>query len=300
MLRGWTVVVAAMFATTSDAFSTTSSARNAHRDGSRAVGRGNTVPPWLPAAASLVVSSSLLLGPTPAALASADMATRSASEFSDTAGFEDFAAQGGKMKADPSCFFNQCKDATTSCFSNPACLKGITCLGNCRGEQLCATQCFARFGSEKLNSWLSCTLEEQECVTTGVKQNTDTFYANPPPVVKSFKPSDLQGKWYKVLGYNPKYDNYPCQTNTFEATPGGTLENDILFRVPKPDGSGSWQNKCVPDPHPHPHPSLTARARGRISFSFALRPSTFRDWPRLASAPLAHPEADGPSPASTD
>jgi hypothetical protein len=47
----------------------------------------------------------------------------------------------------------RCKDQTTACFSNPACLKGITCLGNCRGEQLCATQCFARFGSEKLNDW---------------------------------------------------------------------------------------------------------------------------------------------------
>ena len=239
--RGWVVAVCTLFATTSEALSTANSATRKTRS-DRFGGWGSVLPQWLPAAASFMVSSSLLLGPVPAALASADLATRSASEFSDTAGFEDFAAQGGKMKADPSCFFNQCKEATTSCFSNPACLKGITCLGNCRGEQLCATQCFARFGSEKLNSWLSCTLEEQQCVTTGVKQNTDVFYANPPPVIKSFKPSDLQGKWYKVLGYNPKYDNYPCQTNTFETTPGGALENDILFRVPKPDGSGSWQN----------------------------------------------------------
>ena len=202
------------------------------------------VPTWLPsAAASLAIVVSSVVAPAPAALAAgADIATRSASEFSSTAGFEEFAEQGGKMKADPSCFFNQCKEPTEACFTNPACLKGITCLGNCRGEQLCATQCFARFGSEKLNGWLSCTLEEQECVTTGVKQNTQAFYANPPPVVNSFKPSDLDGKWYKVLGYNPKYDNYPCQTNTFTAAAGGALENDILFRVPKPDGSGSWQN----------------------------------------------------------
>jgi len=202
---------------------------------------------WLPinAAAALAVSSSVMLGTAPAALAASDLATRSASEFSSTAGFEDFAAQGGKMQADPSCFFNQCSDQTKACFTNPACLKGITCLGNCRGEQLCATQCFARFGSERLNAWLGCTLEEKECVTTGVKQDTSKYYANPPPAMKAFAPTVLEGKWYKVLGYNPKYDTYPCQTNTFTLQPNGGLVNDILFRVPKPDGSGTWQNNFI-------------------------------------------------------
>jgi len=168
------------------------------------------------------------------------------SEFAGTVeGFEDFAAQGGKMKADPNCFFDQCGDQSKACFTNPACLKGITCLGNCRGEQLCATQCFARFGSEKLNAWLGCTLEEKECVTTGVKQDTTKYYANPPRAMTAFTPDVLAGKWYKVLGYNPKYDTYPCQTNTFTKAQGGGLTNDILFRVPKPDGSGSWQNNFV-------------------------------------------------------
>jgi len=196
-----------------------------------------------PGLASLAASLSVLAAnPSLPAFAAADYATRSAAEFEQVSGFEDFAAQGGQMKADPSCFFDQCKEQTTSCFTNPACLKGITCLGNCRGEQLCATQCFARFGSERLNAWLGCTLEDQECVTTGVKHDTSKYYANPPRAITSFKPSDLEGKWYKVLGYNPKYDTYPCQTNTFAADSKGGLTNDILFRVPKPDGSGSWQN----------------------------------------------------------
>jgi len=146
------------------------------------------------------------------------------------------------MKTDPSCFFNECGDQSKACFSNPSCLKGITCLGNCRGEQLCATQCFARFGSERLNDWLSCTLEEKQCVTTGVVQDTSSFYARPPRKLEDFKPSDLEGTWYKALGYNPKYDTYPCQLNTFSPRPDGGLNNRILFRVPKPDGAGSWQN----------------------------------------------------------
>ena len=87
-----------------------------------------------------------------------------------SAGFEEFAAKGGTMEARPECFFDECGDQSKACFTNPSCLKGVTCLGNCRGEQECATRCFARFGSEKLNDWLSCTLEEKKCVVTGVKQ----------------------------------------------------------------------------------------------------------------------------------
>ena len=69
------------------------------------------------AAASLSV---LLLGAPPVFADSATIATKSASEFKGAVeGFEDFAAQGGKMEANPSCFFDECKEQTTSCFTNP-------------------------------------------------------------------------------------------------------------------------------------------------------------------------------------
>jgi len=87
-------------------------------------------------------------------------------------------------------------------------------------------------------------LEDKECVSTGVAQDTTAFYNDPPQAIADFKPSDLEGAWYKVLGYNPKYDTYPCQINTFSATADGGLSNDILFRVPKPQG-GAWVNNFV-------------------------------------------------------
>ena len=65
---------------------------------------------------------------------SATLAQQPALADDTTAGFEEFAASGGKMQANPNCFFTDCKEQTQACFTNPACLKGITCLGNCRGE----------------------------------------------------------------------------------------------------------------------------------------------------------------------
>ena len=136
-----------------------------------------------------------------------------------SAGFEEFAAKGGTMEARPECFFDECGDQSKACFTNPSCLKGVTCLGNCRGEQECATRCFARFGSEKLNDWLSCTLEEKKCVVTGVKQDTSAFYATAPQRLSNFDRKALEGKWWKVRGYNAKYDCFPCQVNTFSSAP---------------------------------------------------------------------------------
>lgn len=162
----------------------------------------------------------------------------------DSTGFADYAEKGGVMKANPNCFFDECGTQSRECFTNPSCLKGITCLGNCRGEQLCATRCFARFGSERLNAWLSCTLEEHECVTTGVQPDTRAFYASSPPALSSFRPEDLSGKWFKVRGFSDKYDCYPCQINEFSKAQDG-LDNRILFRIDKPGGKGFWQNDFV-------------------------------------------------------
>lgn len=181
-----------------------------------------------------------------------------------SAGFEEFAAQGGKMEARPQCFFDECGDQSKACFGNPSCLKGVTCLGNCRGEQECATRCFSRFGSEKLNAWLSCTLEEKSCVTTGVAQDTSAFYAEAPRRLERFDASELEGKWWKVLGYSAKYDCFPCQANTFRAGGAPAVKNEIEFRVPKP-GGGYWQNafteSMVAEPGPQGKASFTVEGK---------------------------------------
>ena len=103
-------------------------------------------------------------------------------------------------QSDVGCFVQKCGDQTKKLFSNPRGIKGITCLGRCKGEQACATRCFAEFGSEDLNSWLSCTIEENECVK--VPKNIDNSAENIgyPTAVKRFDPKSLIGTWYKTDG----------------------------------------------------------------------------------------------------
>jgi VDE lipocalin domain len=52
-------------------------------------------------------------------------------------GFADYAAKGKKMdESDVGCFAKECGKQTKDCFTDGSCLKGVTCLGRCKGEQV--------------------------------------------------------------------------------------------------------------------------------------------------------------------
>ncbi len=178
--------------------------------------------------------------------------TMAADETKAYDGFADYAKENQMEQSDVGCFINKCGDQTKNLFSNPRGIKGVSCLGRCKGEQSCATRCFAEFGSEDLNNWLSCTIEENECVK--VPKNIDNSaenlgYSN---VVKTLDPRSFVGKWYKTDGLNPNYDLFDCQTNTFQISEGAEadaseLDMGIFFRVARPSsaGGGFWENSLT-------------------------------------------------------
>jgi hypothetical protein len=161
-------------------------------------------------------------------------------------GFAEYAKDNQMEKSDVGCFMNKCGDQTKALFANPRGIKGVTCLGRCKGEQSCATRCFAEYGSEDLNNWLSCTIEDNECVK--IPKNIDNSAENVgyPSALRKFDPKLLLGTWYKTDGLNPNYDLFDCQSNTFEATTKDASEVDmgIFFRVLRPEG-GFWENSLT-------------------------------------------------------
>jgi len=195
-------------------------------------------------AATLSLSLAILIGSSTSAIA--DTAASAVQQYD---GFADYAKENQMEKSDVGCFMNKCGDQTKNLFSNPRGIKGVSCLGRCKGEQTCATRCFAEYGSVDLNNWLSCTIEENECVK--VPKNVDNSaeskgYSN---VVKSFDPRSFIGNWYKTDGLNPNYDLFDCQTNTFQTTLDDASELDmgINFRVSRPESSGGgfWENSLT-------------------------------------------------------
>ena len=163
-------------------------------------------------------------------------------------GFAEYAKDNQMEKSDVSCFMNKCGDQTKNLFSNPRGIKGVSCLGRCKGEQACSVRCFAEFGSDELNNWLSCTIEENECVKVPKNIDNSAEDVGYTSVVKRFDPKSLVGSWYKTDGLNPNYDLFDCQTNTFELSPGvgdeSELDMGIYLRVKRPQsaGGGYWQN----------------------------------------------------------
>lgn len=163
-------------------------------------------------------------------------------------GFAEYAKENQMEQSDVGCFVQKCGEQTKALFSNPRGIKGVSCLGRCKGEQSCATRCFAEFGSENLNNWLSCTIEENECVK--VPKNIDNSAENVgyATALKRFDPKSLADgtPWYKTDGLNPNYDLFDCQTNTFQVADsnGKELDMGIFFRVKRPEesGGGYWEN----------------------------------------------------------
>jgi len=192
-------------------------------------------------ALGLVVAATSAFAP-PAALAD------STSKQYD--GFAEYAKENQMEQSDVGCFVQQCGDQTKALFSNPRGIKGVSCLGRCKGEQACATRCFAEFSSDALNDWLACTIEEHECVKVPKQIDNSAENIGYSTAVQSFDPASLIGSWYKTDGLNPNYDLFDCQTNTFTAATSSSnneLDMGIFFRVRRPaeSGGGFWENQLT-------------------------------------------------------
>jgi lipocalin len=140
---------------------------------------------------------------------------------------------------DKDCLVNKCSLQAKACLQDdPECRKGLTCTAKCLGDNACITGCFARYGTPNLDGLLKCTIEDNECIKVAILEGGADKLGeeprSPAPTVQRFDLASMEGTWYKVAGYNPNYDCYACQRNTFSAPEGGWVDgmNDKLANNP--------------------------------------------------------------------
>ena len=150
---------------------------------------------------------------------------------------------------DQTCLLNHCSLQAKACLQDdPDCRKGLTCTAKCLGDNACITGCMARYGDSNLDSLLKCTIEDHDCIKVAILPGgADALGSepqSPAPTIQNFNVQSMEGSWYKVAGYNPNYDCYACQRNTFAPSTvpnlkGSSLEMDVEFSMPHllPDGS---------------------------------------------------------------
>jgi hypothetical protein len=154
---------------------------------------------------------------------------------------------------DQTCLVDKCSLQAKACLADdPSCRKGLTCTAKCLGDNACITGCMARYGDRNLDNLLKCTIEDNECIKIAILPGgADRFGEEPrapAPTVRNFDHKTMAGTWFKVVGYNPNYDCYACQRNTFDIPQQevgmSPVSNDILnmgveFSMPHllPDGS---------------------------------------------------------------
>ncbi|KAL7539949.1 hypothetical protein ACHAWF_006553 [Thalassiosira exigua] len=154
-----------------------------------------------------------------------------------------YAKYGGKgldtSLVDKDCLVDKCSLQAKACLQDdPDCRKGLTCTAKCLGDNACITGCFARYGTPNLDGLLKCTIEDHDCIKVAILEGgADAPGEEPRPPAKpveNFDLTSMEGRWYKVAGYNPNYDCYACQRNTFSSPEGGIVDdvNDKLGRLP--------------------------------------------------------------------
>uniref|UniRef100_A0A7S2IA10 VDE lipocalin domain-containing protein n=1 Tax=Helicotheca tamesis TaxID=374047 RepID=A0A7S2IA10_9STRA len=175
-------------------------------------------------------------------------AAHAENELSDIYGGKGFDSS----LVDQTCLVDKCSLQAKACLADdPSCRKGLTCTAKCLGDNACITGCMARYGDKNLDNLLKCTIEDHECIKVAILDGgADKFGEEPrppAPTVRNFDIASMEGSWYKVVGYNPNYDCYACQRNTFSAPEGGNalgigndrLQVDVEFSMPHmmPDGT---------------------------------------------------------------
>jgi len=168
-------------------------------------------------AACLALSATLLLG------------TTGSPAFAEN---ELSAKYGGKgfdsSLVDQTCLVDKCSLQAKACLADdPSCRKGLTCTAKCMGDNTCITGCMAQYGDKNLDNLLKCTIEDNNCIKIAILDGgSDKFGEeprSPAPTIRNFNVNSMEGQWYKVVGFNPNYDCYACQRNTFTNPDGGGL-----------------------------------------------------------------------------
>ena len=167
-------------------------------------------------------------------------------------GEDELAAKYGNGKlldtslVDQACLVDKCSIQSKECLvEDPSCRKGLTCTAKCMGDNACITGCMARWGNSHLDNLLKCTIEENECIKVAILPGggdaAGAELPSPIPTVPNFNKRQLEGRWYKVMGFNKNYDCYACQRNTFtkDANNKDNLLMDVEFSMPRflEDGS---------------------------------------------------------------
>ena len=183
--------------------------------------------------ATVALSASLLLGMSSPALAENELSAKYGGKGFDSS------------LVDQTCLVDKCSLQAKACLADdPSCRKGLTCTAKCLGDNACITGCMARYGNENLDHLLKCTIEDNECIKVAILDGGADEFSEAPkppaPTIQNFNLASMEGSWYKVVGFNPNYDCYACQRNTFSAPQNGNeLQVDVEFSMPRllPDGS---------------------------------------------------------------
>lgn len=205
-----------------------------------------------------------------AALVFSPFAASAENELADKYGGKGFDSS----LVDQNCLVDRCSVQAKACLADdPSCRKGLTCTAKCLGDNSCITGCFARFGNKNLDNLLKCTIEDHDCIKIAILPGGGDKFGEEPrapkATVANFDYKSLEGTWCKVVGFNPNYDCYACQRNTFSLPSESEKSNNDATLVAAYD-KDPFLNMDVEFAMPHLLPDGTPPPPKQVRESLAV------------------------------
>lgn len=149
-------------------------------------------------------------------------------------------------QANPACVAEHCRMEDEACLKDEMCRDLLLCVEKCVKllpddktpqkfmVQNCTNKCVFSFASPAYVELMTCLVENM-CLELPPLPNP--CRGNNITISKAVPVTALAGTWWSVRGYNPVYDCYPCQMNTFTAETATTVKYEAKFDVYKVDGT---------------------------------------------------------------
>lgn len=138
------------------------------------------------------------------------------------------------------CITLHCSGAIASCLADTNCRTNLECDVGCKGDTACQLSCYYSYQSPNSDLLDSCLFVDHECLSLPPPAPINNATCrNPTETVADIDSDLLDGTWYIVQGFNPIYDCFECQIQTFEVT-DGKVNYSALFNMLASNGTEIW------------------------------------------------------------
>ena len=139
------------------------------------------------------------------------------------------------------CVTLHCSGYTAGCLADSVCRSNLMCEKDCGMDDFfCQFTCTQSYMSKAFDDMFSCLFVDPACLALPDPLPINNATCRDHTPVSSIDTAALEGTWYVLQGFNPVYDCFECQQETFKFNADGQVDYDAMFNLAASNGTEIW------------------------------------------------------------